>query len=341
MVLRACFYYTFTMHPNNEKIAALLREIADILDFQAIAFKPAAYRRAAQTIEDQADDICLLATVKELQKLPGIGEAIASKIREYCDNGSIKFLDALRSEIGLGSLSLLQVDDLGPKRVVQLQKELGIKTVEDLIKAAQEGKLRSLPRFSQHLEAKILENAKSVGERSKRFVRSDIESEVESLLESIRGVEGIKRAQAAGSYRRHKETVGDIDIVATLSMKTGSAEKKAAFRKNVEEKISTLPAVRKIVAFGNTKLSFDAQSGLRVDVRFVEDDEWGSALLYFTGDKEHNIALRKIAIAKGWKLNEYGLFDGEKNIASKTEEEIYEKLGLRYVEPRERRGEIL
>jgi DNA polymerase (family 10) len=204
---------------------------------------------------------------------------------------------------------------------------MGITTVPQLVKAAKEGKLRELPRMSELIEKKILENAENVTERSKRFPRAEVEADVESLLKAIRALPGVIRAEAAGSYRRKKETVGDIDILAI-----------AKDPPKIADAVSTLPMAQTVVAHGDTKVSFNLPSLLRVDVRFVRPNEWGSALLYFTGDKEHNITMRKIAIGRGWKLSEYGLFEGEKVIASKTEEEIYEKLGVKWVEPEKRTG---
>ena len=312
---------------RNLPLAQLLRQIAVLLEEQGVAFKPAAYRRAAKTVEEFSTDICLIEAEKDLRQLPGIGEAIAAKIREYCTTGRIKHLDDLMMQQGGLSPSLMEIEGLGPKRVRVLQRELGVQTVDDLIRAAKEGKLNGLPGFSEVMEKKILENAGRVTERSKRFSLAEIRPDAERVLKTIRDVKGVERAEIAGSYRREKSTVGDIDILVV----TKNPEK-------ISDVIAALPIVRNVVAHGDKKLSFDFESGLRVDVRFVKKDQWGSALLYFTGDKDHNITMRKIAIGKGWKLSEYGLFEGETIIASKEEEEIYKKLGLSWVEPKERTG---
>lgn len=314
---------------KNAAIAGLLRQIGVLLQEQGIAFKPAAYFKAAKVIEDLPQDISNFKSEKELMDLPGIGEAIAGKILEYRATGRIAALDHLLAEQGGISPDLLMVEDLGPKRARVLQKELGIKTVADLIKAAAAGKLRSLPRFSEVMEKKILENARRVSERSHRFPRVEVKIDVEKLLTSLRRVHGVERAEVAGSYRREKETVGDIDIIVI-----------ANDPQNVADSVAALPIVSHVVAHGGTKVSFDLKNALRVDVRFVKPEQWGAALQYFTGDKEHNIALRKRAIQRGWKLNEYGLFDGEKVIASREERDIYEALGLRMPEPRDRTGDI-
>jgi DNA polymerase (family X) len=312
---------------ENRRIAQILRQIAALLDEQGVAFKPAAYRKAAQTIE-QSTERLTEKTDKELKALPGIGDAIAQKILEFGKTGKIKFYEELIRKQGDLPEALLNVEGLGPKRVRELFK-MGVKSVDDLIKFAEDGKLRSLPRMSELLEKKILENAKNVTERSRRFPREEVVDDVETLLKAIRKIKGVVRAEAAGSYRRHKDTVGDIDILAV-------ADDPPA----IGNAVAKLPLVQTVVAHGQTKVSFNLASLLRVDVRFVHPDEWGGALLYFTGDKEHNITMRKIAIAKGWKLNEYGLSAGEKVLASKTEEEIYSKLGLKWIDPKERTGNI-
>ncbi len=316
------------MPRNNADIASALYQIAALLEEQGTKFKPAAYRRAAKTVEDLGKDIASFKTEDALMNLPGIGEAIAGKIREYLETGHIRTLDDLVAEQGGIPPDLLAVEDLGPARVRELQKKLGIASVADLIKAAETGKIRTLPRFSETMEKKILENAQRVKERSRRFLRSEVVDDVRMLLKTLRAVPGVVKAEAAGSFRRRKETVGDIDILAI-----------AKNRERVSDAIAHLPIVRHVVAHGETKLSFDLLSGLRVDIRFVNRDQWGSALLYFTGDKEHNIALRKLAIRRGWKLNEYGLFEGEKVVASKEEKDVYQALGLAFVSPEERRGD--
>ncbi len=323
---------------NNKAIASKLYQIAALLQEQGVQFKPAAYRRAAQVIEDLPRDVSVYGDEKELKKLPGIGDAIAGKIIEYLTTGEIGLLVTLQAEQGGPSSptatpsqgissELMDIEGLGPKRVRGLQSALGITSVAQLINAAERGKLRDLPMWDEKLEEKILINARRVGERVRRFSREEVKDDVELLLETIRKVGKVGKVGVAGSYRREKDTVGDIDILlVTLSAQ------------EVADAIAALPIVRDIAAHGDKKISFDLHTGLRVDVRLVKSDQWGAALLYFTGDKEHNIAMRKVAIAKGWKLNEYGLFDGETVIASKEEKDIYEALGLKWYEPKERVG---
>jgi DNA polymerase (family 10) len=317
------------MFEKNRQAAHMFRQIAALLDEQGVAFKPNAYRKAAQVVEDLEKDIADYKDEKELKALPGIGEATAGKLREFVTTGKMKALDELMAAQGGLSSDLMNIEDLGPKRVRQLQKELGIQNVADLIKAAEEGKLRTLPRLSETMEKKILENARNVTERSKRFPYDEVKPDAETLLETVCAVPGVERAEIAGSFRRHKSTIGDLDILVV-----------ADDAKAVSDAISKLPIVRNVVAHGETKLSFNLQSLLRVDVRFVDGSEWGSALLYFTGDKEHNISLRKRAIDRGWKLNEYALKDGDTIIAGTEEKDIYEALGLPFIEPSKRTGAL-
>jgi DNA polymerase (family 10) len=317
---------------ENASIAQIFRRIADLLDYQGVAFKPAAYRRAAQTIDDLPKDIAEFTDSKELKKLPGIGEAIADKILEYLKTGKVAAYDRLLFETQMGAAGLLVVEGLGPRRVREIEQHLDLRTVPELIMAAEAGKLRTLPGFSDVLEQKILENARRAHERSHRFPRADVATDVERLLKALRALPGAERVEAAGSYRRKKDTVGDVDIL--ISASRNNLPEKLALA--VADAVRAFPQFTRVVAEGPTKISFDLASGLRVDTRIVAAQEWGSALLYFTGSKEHNILLRRRAIERGLKLSEYGLFRGKKVLASETEEEIYKALGLSWIDPEER-----
>ncbi|MBT4120335.1 MAG: hypothetical protein HOG89_03215 [Candidatus Peribacter sp.] len=314
---------------NNKSIASKLNQIAALLQEQDVAFKPAAYRKAATVIEELSKDVSTYGDEKELKKLPGVGEAIAKKIIEFLETGEMEFLVLLQKEQGGISAELMDIEGLGPKRVRQLQKELGITSVAQLINAAKQGKLQGLELWDEIMEKKVLENAGRVDERIKRFPREEAKADVELLIKTIKTVSGVDRVDVAGSFRREKETVGDIDI---LLVTTAPEE--------VSDAIAQLKIVRDIAVKGDKKISFDLHNGLRVDVRLVKADQWGAALMYFTGSKEHNIAVRKVAIKKGWKLNEYGLFDGEEVVASKEEQDIYDALELRFYEPKERVGAL-
>ncbi len=307
-------------------LARLFRQLAALLDEEGVDFKPAAYRRAAQVIEDYSGNFGELTEKKDLMKLSGIGQATAEKILEFRKTGKVAALQELLAKHGGISDELLMIENLGAKRILKLQKALGIHSKADLVAAAKEGRIRSVPGFSEVMEKKILASALESEQRNKRYALSEIADDVEALLKALRKVPGVDRAEAAGSYRRKKATVGDIDVL--IITKKPQA---------VHDAIINLPFVRNVVASGDTKLSFTMQSGIRTDLRFVRKDQWGSALLYFTGNKEHNIALRKLAIKRGWKLNEYGLFDAKENvIASREERDIYDALELPYYEPWER-----
>ncbi len=319
---------------ENPAVSALLRNIADLLDYQGVAFKPGAYRRAAQIIDDLPKDLKLFGMKKELMELPGIGDAIAEKILEYRQTGKISFLDRLRAETQMGAAGLMNIDDLGPKRVRDIEQILNIRTVPELIEAAKAGKLRQLPRMSEKMEKKILEGALRSQDRVKRFNLTDIEPDVQKLLETLRKIKGVVKAEAAGSFRRRKETVGDVDVLLAA---TKSSEKLAA---DIADAIGKLKIVERVVASGHTRIAFDLKSKLRVDIRIVDLKQWGSALLYFTGSKEHNISMRRLAIVQGMKLSEYALFKGDKVIASKEEKDIYTALGLPFIEPKNRTSEL-
>lgn len=318
----------------NEAIAKILRQIADLLDYQGIAFKPAAYRRAAQTLEDLEQDVSREKDKKALMELPGVGDAIADKILEFGETGRVSFLDKLTAETQTGAAGLLNVDDLGPKRVRALEQALGIRTIAELIEAAEKGKIRKLPGFSELLEKKILENAKRSDERVKRFPLAEAEKDVAVLLKTLRKFPNVVEVEAAGSFRRRKETVGDVDIL--IAVKKSSE----TLAHEIEAAIKALPIVERVVAAGGTRIAFDLTSGLRVDIRIVSVQEWGSAILYFTGSKEHNISLRRRAIERGLKLSEYGLFKEGKVLASKTETEIYAALGLPFIDPTKRTADL-
>lgn len=316
----------------------LLRQIAVLLEEQGVAFKPAAYRRAAKILDELTRDVASFKNLKELEDLPGIGESIAKKIQEYLKTKRIAALDKLLDAQRGIPPALMQVEGLGPKRARQLQTALGIRTVSDLIRAAEGGKLEGLPGFSAVMQTNILANAKRVTERMRRFPRTDVQADVAALLKKLRTVGDVERCEVAGSFRREQETVGDIDVLVVTSRPVA-----------VSDAIASLPFVRDVVAHGDKKLSFDMAVGIplraphfagriRVDIRFVRRGQWGAALLYFTGSKEHNIALRKRAMQRGWKLNEYGLFEDEKILASREEHDIYAALDLPYTDPPQRTG---
>jgi len=317
---------------QNAEIAALLDQTAELLEIEgANPFRVRAYRRAARTIEGLPQSAaCLVAAGRELSELPGIGEDLAGKIAQIIKTGHFAALDALKKELPgeLGAIAALP--GLGPKRVKRLYDELGVRSIADLRAAVEGGRLRKLKGFGEKIEQKLLA-ALEKPTAAARFKLSATEAEAETLVALLKPAVGDGQVVAAGSYRRRRDTVGDLDILAT-SRKPASVGDRLVGYDNVAE----------VLARGPTRTTVVLRSGLQVDLRVVPQESYGAALLYFTGSKAHNIALRGLAIERGWKLNEYGLFDGETRIAGRTEEEIYKKLGLAFIAPelREDRGEV-
>lgn len=316
---------------KNTQISQIFHQIADVLEFDGVAFKPQAYRRAAIKIENFDFDICEIGGIKELKKIPGIGEAIAQKIVEICETGKLEYLEKLRKEIEVDLENLQKIEGLGPKKLKKIANALDIKTVADLKQVAQKGLIKELEGFGAKSEINILKNIDLIEKRTHRFPYGHIAPEVKDFLEKLKKIPEVEKAEIAGSFRRHKETIGDLDILII----TKDAKK-------ISETVEKFPEVISIIANGPTKMSFDLESGLRTDLRFLEEKCFGSALMYFTGNKEFNIKIRSLSIRYGWKLNEYGLFEDEKIIAGKTEKEIFKKLKLNYIPPecREDNGEI-
>ena len=320
---------------KNQEIAKLLRTISIYLEMKGIQFKPQAYERAAYSVEaldEDIEDFVKKQGKEGLKKLPGVGESIAEKIIEYLKTGKIKELEELKKEVPVDIEALTSIEGVGPKIVYKLYKALGIKTVEDLEKACLEHKIRKLPGFGEKSEEKILKGIEFYKQGGQRAILGFIIPTVEELVEYLKESKLAKKVVPAGSYRRRKETIGDIDILAV----SDKPEKLMDYFVKFE-------GVGHIYSKGSTKTNVRLKIGLDADLRVVPEESFGAALAYFTGSKEHNIQMRERAIKKGWKLNEYGLFDkNEKRIAGRTEEEIYEKLGLEWIPPemRENRGEI-
>lgn len=320
------------MPVHNAEIAAMFDQAAELLEIKGDnPFRTRAYRRAARTIEGWPKSVAgLLKAGEDLSELPGIGKDLAGKIATIVATGKFDLLETLKHELpgDLGEIAALP--GLGPKRVKQLYDELGIRCIEDLRRAVKAGRLRELHGFGEKSEAKLLAAlGKPVAEKR---VRIDIaEAEAESLVSYLRQFIGKGQVVVAGSYRRRRDTVGDLDILATA--RNGKA---------VGEQLTKYENVASVVAHGPTRTTVVLRSGLQVDLRIVPAVSYGAALMYFTGSKAHNIALRGIANDRGWKLNEYGLFEGNRRIAGATEEEIYRRLKLPFVPPemREDRGEI-
>jgi len=326
---------------NNQEIAKIFNEIALYLEMSDVPFKPFAFERAALSLESLTEDVAEIykrGGLKALKEIPGIGEGLAEKIEEYLKTGKIKEYEQFKKKMPVDIEELSSVEGIGPKMIRDLYKNLKIKNLKDLEKAAAAGKIRQLPHFGEKTEQNILQGIAFLKKDKDRFLLGEILPKVQEIIENLKKIKEAKKISPAGSVRRMKETIGDVDILVAT-----------AEPKKVIDYFISLPGVVKIWGQGPTKASIrlnearlpDGQ-GFDVDLRVLPEKEFGSALQYFTGSKEHNIVLRKIAIDQGMKLNEYGLFKGKKMLASETEEEIYKALGLVYIEPelRENTGEI-
>lgn len=316
---------------QNAEIAAIFDQTAELLEIQGgNPFRARAYRRAARTIENLPRSVVsLLAAGEELSELPGIGKDLAGKIAKIVSSGRFDVLQALKRKLPGELVAMAELPGLGPKRVKLLYDRMHIRKLEDLRRAAEAGKLSELRGFGEKMEQKILAALSKATRTQKRFKLSEAEAEATSLLDYLHLAAG--DIAVAGSFRRRRETVGDLDIVAT-GRELDALGNRLVKYENVAE----------VAAHGPTRTTVILRSGLQVDLRVVPAESFGAALLYFTGSKAHNIALRGLANDRGWKLNEYGLYDGMRRLAGKTEAEVYARLGLDYVPPelREDRGEV-
>ncbi|HWP59336.1 MAG TPA: DNA polymerase/3'-5' exonuclease PolX [Candidatus Acidoferrales bacterium] len=319
---------------TNFELAEIFRNIALYLEMHDEPFKPRAYEKVAyalQALEEPVTEIYQRGGIKALRAIPGVGAGIAEKIEELIRTGRLKYYEDLKREMPVDVQALVAVEGVGPKMVKTLYEKLGVRNLADLEAAARAGKVRELPRFGEKLEQKILRGIEFLKAGSGRFPLGTVLPVIEGIVDRLRRVPSVGRVVVAGSIRRRKETVGDADILATSS---DPDKVMAAF--------ASLPEVMHVHGRGKTKTMVKLKNGMDVDLRVVPEESFGAALNYFTGSKDHNVALRRIAQEKGLKLNEYGLFRGERSIAGKTEEEIYRALGLPYIEPelRENQGEI-
>lgn len=319
---------------KNKLVADLLYQIADLLDIKGdIFFKTRAYRIAAQTIEVLSEDIEDISREDRLKEIDGVGDALSFKIKEFLEKGKLEYFEKLKKEIPESVLDLLNISGLGPKKISILFNKLKIVNIEQLKKACIEGKLRDLDGFGEITERNILRGI-SIKEKTIGRILLNLAFETgNEYIIYLKKCDKINNISIAGSLRRMKDTIGDLDIIAS-----------SQFPEEVMEFFINYSDVDKILLKGNTKTSVLLNNNIQVDLRVVEDKSYGSALQYFTGSKEHNVKLRGVAIKQGFKLNEYGLFNkkNDKYIVGKDEREIYHKLKMNYIEPemRENRGEI-
>ena len=321
---------------QNPDIARLFDEVADLLEIQdANPFRVRAYRNAARTIRDFPEPLTdrVRAGTTDLTDIAGIGDDLAEKITAIVTTGELPLRKELASKLPAGLLDLLRIPGLGPKRVKLLYKKLKVKSAADLAAALDKGRVQKLKGFGPKMEEKMRAGIgqAQVGER--RMLLNEAETQATAVVAYLEADGGIRQMEVAGSYRRRRETIGDLDIVVTSEGKSSAP---------VMDRFVAYGDVANVISKGDTRATVKLRGGLQVDLRAVEPDAYGAALLYFTGSKAHNIDLRKIAQEKSYKLNEYGLFKGTRRAAGKTEEEVYAKLGLDWIPPelREARGEI-
>ncbi|HVA00124.1 MAG TPA: DNA polymerase/3'-5' exonuclease PolX [Terriglobia bacterium] len=322
---------------ENREIAAVFEEIANLMKIlqedPKWTFKAAAYDRATRSLEnfhERAEDLARDPR-RKLTEIPGVGEDLAAKIKEIIETGKCQYHQDLLKKVSRSLLELLQLQGVGPQKIRLFHKELGVNSVADLDKAAKAGRLRELPGMSAKSEENILKALETFQRAAGRFRLDTAYETAEELAAYLKQRKEVEQVTPAGSLRRGRETVGDLDLLVT-----GRDHAKIA------DHFAQYSGVDEILAKGEDKVSVKLKNGMQVDVRLLEAESYGAALMYFTGSKEHNIALRERARKHGWKLSEYGLFEGEKVLASRTEEEVYKKFGLAWIPPelRENQGEI-
>ncbi len=318
----------------NQELIKIFSEMATFLKIKEVLFKPQAYERAVlglEALNKEIREIYQQRGIEGLKEIPGIGENLANKIQEYLKTGKIRSYQKLKKEVPINLEELMAVEGIGPKTIKSLWSELKIKNLRDLEKAARAGKIRLLPDFGEKSEQNILIGISFLKRSQGRFLLSEILPEIQKIISILKKLKEVEKVSLAGSLRRGKDTIGDADILIV-----------SQDPKKVIKTFVSLPGVAKIWGQGLKKVSIRTKQGFDVDLRIVTRQSYGSAQQYFTGSKEHNIFLRKMAIKKGLKLNEYGVFRDKKIMAGKTESGIYRAVDLAFIEPelRENRGEI-
>ncbi|WP_318570636.1 DNA polymerase/3'-5' exonuclease PolX [Salinigranum marinum] len=328
---------------KNQEIATTLREIADFLEIQEVEYKPRAYRTAARNLESLSEDIEDIYERGELEEIEGVGESISEKIAEYLETGELEYYEDLKADLPVDIEAITSVEGVGPKTAKKLYLELDVQTLDDLEHAAEEGEIADLEGFGEKSQQNILDHIDRAKESQERMLLGrafPIARDVESRLHDA---DAFDQVDIVGSFRRRRPTVGDIDILAT-----------ASDPKTAMERFCTHDDVKEVLSRGETKSSVVVSGDLQMDLRIVDETEYGAALVYFTGSKDHNITLRNQAIDRDWKLNEYGLFDvsdvddgeGERRagerLAGETEDDVYDTLDLDWIPPelREDTGEV-
>lgn len=327
---------------DNKAIANVLYETADLMEVDGDdSFRIRSYRRGAEAIEALPQQVSelLAESDKRVLEVPGIGKGMLANIKELLQTGRLKLHSELLEKYQPSMLELLKIQGLGPKTISLIWSTYKVCDVDGVARLAREGKIRELPRMGEKAEQKILKSIETYRQISGRFLLDEADRTAAKLISHLDGIQGIEKITPAGSLRRGRETVGDLDVLIT-----GDACCNEVIRAEIIEHIITMPGILRILVKGDNKVSFTLRSGMQVDVRLLPPDSFGAAMQYFTGSKSHNVALRQRALKLGLTLNEYGLFELEGNhrAASQTEEEIYARLGLDYIAPelRENCGEI-
>ncbi len=317
----------------NAEIAKTLYEIGEILTIKGDRFRSRAYNMAAQRVTVLTEDIRVIAERGELEQIPGVGKSIALTISDILENSESEVLNDLRESLPPGVLRMIEIEGIGPKLAMRFSQELNITGIEELEKAAKEQRLRGLKGLGAKKEENIIKAISEYKNRSTRFLLGEVLPIIQGILTYMEGNEAVRRVEVAGSARRRKETVGDLDVLVS----SNEPEK-------ITEHFVSMPPIVRILGQGPTKSTVVLRNMLQVDLRVIPPESYGAALQYFTGSKEHNVKLRTIGVKAGLKLNEYGLYDRETDelIAAEDEETIYESMGMRWMPPevRENTGEI-
>jgi len=317
----------------NARVSQVLYQIGEVLTIKEDRFRSRAFNTAAQRIVSLTEDISKIKDRGALQEIPGVGKGIAAVIEELLETGSSKVLEELEASLPPGIREMMRLEGVGPKKAVRLQKALGIASIDGLEKAAKEGRVRGLKGFGEKTEANILEAIEELSSRQGRFLLGAVLPVIEEIKAYMAESDAVLAVEIAGSARRRRDTVGDLDVlVSSLSPEV------------VSERFVSMPPVARVLSHGSTRSTVVMEGFLQVDLRVVPPESYGAALQYFTGSKDHNVKLRTIAVRAGYKLNEYGLFDRETDevVAGEDEEGIYRVLGMEVMPPelRENRGEI-
>jgi DNA polymerase (family 10) len=319
---------------KNQEIARIFYEISDYLEMDGVPFKPQAYQKAALTLETLKDDIGSIyrkGGLEELKEIPSIGENIAKKIEEILTTGKLRYYEEFKKKMPIDLGEIVRVEGMGPKKAKLLYDKLGVTNLKLLEKAARTGRIAPLAGFGEKTQKNIIEAIEFHKRSHGRFLLGEILPVADEVVGRLKTLKEVNKIDIAGSLRRMKETIGDVDILITSDNPS-----------TIMDFFTSMPDVVKVWGKGSTKSSVRMKEGFDMDLRVIPDESYGAALQYFTGSKDHNIALRKIAIDQSLKLNEWGLFRGSKSIAARMEEDIYNALGMRWIPPeiREDRGEI-